>query len=148
MLLDFGLLRRSTSSIRGLVDFGLLRRSTSSIRGLVDFGLLRRSTSSIRGLVDFGLLRRSRLWLPASLSSSVPDSLLPLPSMGSYRLHPCRRAWSAVPPSLAVTLRDRPGSFMKNAASVHLLRIHVEGPANLALFFKCVESWQPIVQST
>ena len=58
-LLDFGLLRRSTSSIHGLVDFGLLRRSTSSIHGLVDFGLLRRSTSSIHGLVDFGLLRRS-----------------------------------------------------------------------------------------
>ncbi len=43
MLLDFGLLRRSTSSIHGLVDFsscvvlgsGLLPGSTSSIPGLV-----------------------------------------------------------------------------------------------------------------
>ena len=33
----------------------------------------------------------SRQLLPALLSSSVPDSLLPPPSMGSYLLHSCSR---------------------------------------------------------
>jgi len=45
--LGFGILRRSTSSIHGVVGFGILRRSTSSIHGVVGFGILRRSTSSM-----------------------------------------------------------------------------------------------------
>ena len=43
---------------------------------------------------------------PASFSALASCLALPRPSLDSYRLHPCRRAWSAFPPSLAVTPRD------------------------------------------
>ena len=89
MLLDFGLLRRSTSSIRGLVDFGLLRRSTSSI--VVDSSTLASCVVLPRPSVDSSTLASCVVLPRPSVDSSTLAScvVLPRPSVDSSTLASC-----------------------------------------------------------